>query len=53
MTQHATATASWSEQFRRFEHNGAEISPAWLRDVRRSAFGDFERLGFPHRPQGQ
>ena len=52
MTQHATATASWSEQFRRFEHNGAEISPAWLRDVRRSAFGDFERLGFPTARKG-
>ncbi len=52
MTQHATVTESWSEQFRRFEHNGAEISPVWLRDVRRSAFGDFERLGFPTARRG-
>ena len=52
MTQHATATGSWSEQFHRFERNGAEISPAWLRDVRRSAFSDFERLGFPTARKG-
>ena len=52
MAQHATAAASWSEQFHRFERNGAETGPAWLRDIRRSAFGDFERLGFPTARKG-
>ena len=53
MTQHATTGAeSWPDLFRRFERNGAENAPAWLRGIRRDAFSDFERLGFPTARRG-
>ncbi len=52
MTQLSESTARYLEQSRAFERNGASIDPAWLRDARRAALADFQRLGFPTARRG-
>lgn len=52
MTQRTDAPARYAEQFHAFERNGASADPSWLREMRRSALADFERLGFPTARRG-
>jgi Fe-S cluster assembly protein SufD len=47
MTQQATQQERYLSAFKAFEHNGAGSDPTWLRELRRRAMSDFERLGFP------
>lgn len=44
--------ARYLAQSRDFERNGASVDPSWLRDARRAALADFERLGFPVERRG-
>ncbi len=48
----ATKEAQYVTAFREFERDGAAADPSWVRDIRRSAIADFERLGFPVERKG-
>ena len=52
MTPSADAPTRYAAQFHACERNGAAADPAWLREMRRSALADFERLGFPTARRG-
>lgn len=52
MTQQATQEERYLSAFKAFEHNGASTDPAWLRELRRQAIADFDRLGFPTARRG-
>ena len=52
MTQQATHEQRYLSAFKAFEHNGAGADPTWLRELRRHAIADFERLGFPTARRG-
>lgn len=40
-------TEHYAAQFRKFEKNGAQKSPAWVHDVRKNALSAFSETGFP------
>ena len=52
MSASANSATAWAEQFHAFERNGAAGAPQWLANLRRSAFGAFERAGFPTARRG-
>ena len=44
---HTQNTAEYVSAFKDYQKNGASRSPAWLKELRKSAIASFEKLGFP------